>query len=213
MPPQQGNCMYCRKPFQVGWVLNKHHKQCIVLSAETDHGADETLDDHEVRDADEMATEHEQRTRRAVLLEDEDADRSYELHAVDAEGLPETITIKEHKHKWILSPKLIDIIQFLGATSRGLPMPEGNVNTMLHYVKSLQGSAAKNLPKGSKTAWRLLTTARYVRLYIKYTSNVYFMYIIMHRECTFNVPSMYMSYVHLMFITIFIECTLSSIHM
>ena len=213
MPPQQGNCMYCRKPFQVGWVLNKHHKQCIVLSAETDHGADETLDDHEVRDADEMATEHEQRTRRAVLLEDEDADRSYELHAVDAEGLPETITIKEHKHKWILSPKLIDIIQFLGATSRGLPMPEGNVNTMLHYVKSLQGSAAKNLPKGSKTAWRLLTTVRYVRLYIKYTSNVHFMYIIMHRECTFYVPSMYMSYVHLMFITIFIECTLSSIHM
>jgi len=213
MPPQQGNCMYCRKPFQVGWVLNKHHKQCVVLSADTDHGADETLDDHEVRDADEMATEHEQRTRRAVLLEDEDADRSYELHAVDAEGLPETITIKEHKHKWILSPKLIDIIQFLGATSRGLPMPEGNVNTMLHYVKSLQGSAAKNLPKGSKTAWRLLTTVRYVRLYIKYTSNVHFMYIIMHRECTFNVPSMYMSYVHLMFITIFIECTLSSIHM
>ena len=213
MPPQQGNCMYCRKPFQVGWVLNKHHKQCVVLSADTDHGADETLDDHEVRDADEMATEHEQRTRRAVLLEDEDADRSYELHAVDAEGLPETITIKEHKHKWILSPKLIDIIQFLGATSRGLPMPEGNVNTMLHYVKSLQGSAAKNLPKGSKTAWRLLTTVRYVRLYIKYTSNVHFMYIIMHRECTFNVPSMYMSYVHFMFITIFIECTLSSIHM
>jgi hypothetical protein len=92
-------------------------------------------------------------------------------------------------------------------------MPEGNVNTMLHYVKSLQGSAAKNLPKGSKTAWRLLTTVRYVRLYIKYTSNVHFMYIIMHRECTFNVPSMYMSYVHLMFITIFIEGTLSSIHM
>ena len=154
MPPQQGNCMYCRKPFQVGWVLNKHHKQCVVLSADTDHGADETLDDHEVRDADEMATEHEQRTRRAVLLEDEDADRSYELHAVDAEGLPETITIKEHKYKWILSPKLIDIIQFLGATSRGLPMPEGNVNTMLHYVKSLQGSAAKNLPKGSyATLW------------------------------------------------------------
>ena len=213
MPRHQVNCLYCGKPFQVGWVLNKHHKQCIVLSAETDHGADETLDDHEVRDADEMATEHEQRTRRAVLLEDEDADRSYELHAVDAEGLPETITIKEHKHKWILSPKLIDIIQFLGATSRGLPMPEGNVNTMLHYVKSLQGSAAKNLPKGSKTAWRLLTTVRYVRLYIKYTSNVHFMYIIMHRECTFNVPSMYMSYVHLMFITIFIECTLSSIHM
>jgi hypothetical protein len=92
-------------------------------------------------------------------------------------------------------------------------MPEGNVNTMLHYVKSLQGSAAKNLPKGSKTAWRLLTTVRYVRLYIKYTCNVHFMYIIMHRECTFYVPSMYMSYVHLMFITIFIEGTLSSIHM
>ena len=121
-------------------MLNKHHKQCVVLSADKDHGADETLDDHEVRDADEMATEHEQRPRRAVLLEDEDADRSYELHAEDEGGLPETITINEHKHKWRLSPKLIDIIQFLGATSRGLPMPEGNVNTMLHYVKSLQGS-------------------------------------------------------------------------
>ena len=91
--------MYCGKLFQVGWVLNKHLKHCIVLSADTAHGAAQILDGHEVRDADEMDTEHEQRPRLAVLLEDEDADRSYEVHAEDDEGLPETITIKEHKHK------------------------------------------------------------------------------------------------------------------
>ncbi len=127
-------------------------KLCVVLSADTEHGAAEILDDHEVCEADEMATEHEQRPRRAVLLEDEDADRSYEVHAEDDERLPETLTTKEHKYKWNLSPKLIDIIKCLGATSRGLPMPQANVNTMLHYVKSLQGSAAKNLPRTSTTA-------------------------------------------------------------
>jgi hypothetical protein len=158
--------MYCGKPFQVGWVLNKHHKHCIVLSADTDHGAaDEMATEH---DADEMATEHEQRSRRAVLLEHEDAHRSYELRAEDDEGLPDTLPIKEHKHKWILTPKLMEIIKFLGATSRGLPMPQGNVNTMLHYVKSLQGPAAKNLPSSAKTAWRKLTTVSYAQLYIQY---------------------------------------------
>ena len=177
MPPKHAICMYCGKLFQVGWVLNKHLKQCmLVLSADTAHGAGGVIDANDVRVADEMATEHEQRPRRAVLLEDEDVDWSHEVHAQGDEGLPETITNKEHKHRWILSPKLIDIIQFLGATSRGLPMPEGNVNTMLHYVKNLQGNAAINLPKGAKTAWRLLTTVRYVRLYLKYTSNVHFMY-------------------------------------
>ncbi len=166
MPRTQGNCFYCGKPFEFGWVRNKHMKQCIVLSVDTEHGAAENQDDHEVREADEMATEHEQRPRRAVRLEDEDGDRSYEVQAEDDEGLPETLTTKEHKHKCILSPKLIDIIKFLGATSRGLPTPQANVNTMLHYVKSLQGRAANNLPRTSKTAWRILTTVSYVRLYI-----------------------------------------------
>jgi hypothetical protein len=137
MPRTQTNCLYCGKPFQVGWVRNKHMKQCIVLSADTDHVAAEIVDDHEVHEPDEMATEHDQQPRLAVRLEEEDAYWSYEVHAEDDEGLPENLTTKEHKHKWILSPKLIDIIQFLGATSRGLPMPQANVNTMLHYVKSL----------------------------------------------------------------------------
>jgi hypothetical protein len=87
----------------------------------------------------------------------------------DNEGAPENR--KEHKHKWRLSPKLLDIIRFLGATSRGLPMPEANVNTMLHYVKSLPGRATNNLPKTSKTAWRNLTTVSYICTYI-----VHYMY-------------------------------------
>ena len=136
MPPKHADCMYCGKLFQVGWVLNKHRKQCMPLSADTAHEAAEIL--HEVRDA--------------------DADRSYDIR------LPETLSIKAHKHKWRLSPKVIDIIKFLGATSRGLPMPQGNVNTMLEYVKNLQGGGANNLPKCSKTAWRLLNTVSYVQI-------------------------------------------------
>ena len=152
MPTKQANCLYCSQPFQFGWVRNKHMKLCAVLSANTEHGAAEILDDHELRESDAMATEHEVR--------DADADRSNDIR------LPETLSIKAHKHKWRLSPKVIDIIKFLGATSRGLPMPQGNVNTMLEYVKNLQGGGANNLPKCSKTAWRLLNTVSYVRLYI-----------------------------------------------
>ena len=168
MPRTLANCLYCGKPFQVGWVLHKHHKQCLVLSADTDHGDAEILDDHEVREENEIATEQVQQPRRVVRLEEEDADRSYELHAEDDEGLPDTPTTKVHKHKSKLSSKAIDIIKFLGATSRGLPMPQANVNTMLHYVKSLEGRAANNLPRSSKKAWRILTTVSYVRLYITY---------------------------------------------
>ena len=68
MPSKKANCLYCGKPFQVVWVLHKHHKQCLVLSADPDHGAAEIIHDHEVRDADEMATEHEQLPRRAVEM-------------------------------------------------------------------------------------------------------------------------------------------------
>ena len=157
MPAKQANCLDCGTPYQVGWVLNKHRKQCVLLPADTFHRAAQILDDNEVRDEDEMATELH--AEDDVLLPD---------HDEDDELLAETLSIKEHKHKWRLSPKLIDVIKFLGATSRGLPMPQGNVNTMLEYVKSLQGGGAKNLPKCSKTAWRILNTVSYVRLYIQY---------------------------------------------
>ncbi len=59
MPTKQANCLYCGQPFKFGWVRNKHMKLCVVLSVDTEHGAAEILDDHEVREADEMATEHE----------------------------------------------------------------------------------------------------------------------------------------------------------
>ena len=85
-------------------------------------------------------------------------------HAEVDEMDPEHLTTKAHKDKRILSPHLMDIIQFLGAWSRGLPMPQANVNQMLHYVKRLPGRAGTNLPKTSKTAWRILTTVSYVEM-------------------------------------------------
>ena len=183
MPRTQANCSYCGKPFQIGWERNRHMKQCIQLSADTDDVLfPDIIEDHEVRNADGMALEQLEQPEVAVRLEEENADSSNELHVEDDEGAPVVRT--EHKHKWRLSPKILDIIRFLGATSRGLPMPEANVNTMLHYVKSLPDRAANNLPKTSKTAWRNLTTVSYIciciepYMYITYTYSVYYMYLV-----------------------------------
>ena len=149
-------------------------KLCVVLmhTADTEDVAPEILHVHAVRVADEQHPEHDQRPVCEVRAE-EDVETEDAVHAEVDQINPEHITTKEHKHKKILSPILMDIIQFLGATSRGLPMPQANVNQMLHYVKRLPGRAGSNLPKTSKTAWRILTTVSYVQIIY----NVHFIYV------------------------------------
>ena len=163
MPPKQANCPYCGEPFLVGWVRNKHMKLCVVLTADTQDVTPEIIDVDPVRAADEQHPDNDPRPVSEVRAE-ENVQTEDAAHAEVDEMDPEHLTTKEHKAKRILSPHLMDIIQFFGACSRGLPMPQSNVNHMLHYVKRLPGRAGTNLPKTSKTAWRILTTVSYVEM-------------------------------------------------
>ena len=163
MPPKQANCPYCGEPFLVGWVRNKHMKLCVVLTADTQDVTREIVDVDPIRPWYEPHQDNDQRPVSEVLA-DENVETEDAAHAEVDEMYPEHLTTREHKAKRILSPHLMDIIQFFGACSRGLPMPQSNVNHMLHYVKRLPGRAGTNLPKTSKTAWRILTTVSYVEM-------------------------------------------------
>ena len=128
-------------------MLQKHMKACgrlYVLGASTESdGANDVSDEVLSQNSNwSFGTETEQQ-------------ELFQTLPVIAPTLPDT-TPNEHRGLYLLSPKHLETIKFLGCMSRGMPVAEENQKEMLKYVRSLVGTARQYLPKIPKTAWRRL---------------------------------------------------------